>query len=86
MDPEGDGARPVTLPVKVGVEVQATSLSGHTHKCIISAACIGISSGNWYCVTHDEHFATNDHKHVHCLKPGTHVMAWNCNTHGLEVP
>lgn len=49
-----------------------------------------ISNGYWYCVSHDETFASNLmlHGHTHYY-PGSkvsHRIAWMCFEHGLEKP
>jgi hypothetical protein len=41
--------------------------------------------GNWFCITHQEHFPNQLQKDGHIMT-GTHVLAWNCYLHGPEQP
>jgi len=80
-----DATRPAVLPAKQGVEVSYIPI-GLTVKERVKPACSGISSGEFYCITHQTLFATHQAKKEHCREPGTHVIGWICKTHGIEVP
>ena len=42
-------------------------------------------SGCWVCTTHGISFPNNLSKDGH-VSEGKHTLAWNCYTHGPEVP
>ncbi len=51
----------------------------------ILPACSDKNGGNWRCITHGESFENQLQKDFH-IHSGTHLLAWNCHTHGLEEP
>lgn len=45
------------------------------------------NAGNWVCTTHGQAFANNFAKDSHLTNTtGVCKLAWNCHTHGPEVP
>lgn len=81
-----DEKKPLVMPCKPGTRVAVKLEHGLVREQTVQPACVGISSGQWYCTTHSIVFATNPDKEDHCRLPGTHIMAWLCKQHGIEVP
>jgi hypothetical protein len=64
--------------------VLSEKFTAEGYEFTVKESC-GVSTGQWFCVTHMEAFRNNIEKDFHISK-GEHRLAWMCFEHGPEVP
>lgn len=76
---------PDATPATEGMTFAIGGYRGRRQTWTVKPKCAE-NSGQWVCTTHEETFDNQLQKDLHIREPGPHVLAWNCWSHGPEVP